>query len=125
MPTEQSLMDERMLVELETEMRPLIETIRQELSSLMSASGQETVERFFSIAPVEACMRLANAWALAVTMGHDMHAFRERFDMEEQFLIELVTSIYTDALSEHQGILCNLREVARLIDESEFDPASE
>ena len=125
MQTEQSLTDERMLVDLETEVRPLVETIRTDLACLMTASGQETVEKFFAIAPVEACVRLADAWALAVAVGLDMDTFRDRFDPEAQFLIDLVTSIYTDSLSAHAGILCDLHELTRLIDDSEFDTASE
>ena len=125
MQAEQSLMDERMLVDLESEVRPLVETIRIALISLMTATGQETVEKFFSIAPVEACVRLADAWAFALAVGLDMGSFRERFDLEEQFLIDLVTAIYTDALPAHAGILSDLPELARLIDESEFDTISE
>ena len=110
---------QRMLSDLEGELRPLLAAIRSALNDLLAASGHDSLDRFLSVAPVEACVRLADTWAMAAGIGLDPHALKERFSPEEQFLIELVTAIYTAGHPACVGAeFDDLPELMRLLDET-------
>lgn len=113
------LTDERMWTDLEAEVRPLMATIRVALTEVMAAPTQDMVGRFLDVAPVEACVRLAEAWAIAEAVGVPTDRVKARFDAEDQFLIELVTSVYTAAARPRRdtGEFMDLPELARLLDE--------
>lgn len=114
-----ALMDERMWTDLEAEIRPLMAIIRVALTEVLAAPTQDTVGRFLDLAPVEACVRLAEAWAVAEGIGVPMQQLKAKFDAEDQFLIELVTSVYTAAAKPRRDTseFVDLPELARLLDE--------
>lgn len=113
-----SLMDERMWTDFEAEIRPLMAIIRVALTEVMAAPTQDTVGCFLNVAPVEACVRLAEAWAVAEGMGVPTKQLKAKFDAEDQFLIELVTSVYTAAKPKRDtGEFMDMPELARLLDE--------
>ncbi len=86
---------ERVLADLEAELRELLGAILAGLSDLLDGTGGESVRRFLADAPANHCVRLADAWALAGELGLDPAQLLPRFTPEEQFLVELVTAIYT------------------------------
>ena len=83
----------RMLTDFEREVRPLLADILASLTDLLD--GGDSVRRFLADAPVELCIRLADTWALATDLGLEPLQLLPRFSPEEQFLLELVTAIYT------------------------------
>jgi len=85
----------RLVADLEREVRPLLGGILAGLSDLLEGDGTDTVHRFLADAPVDLCVRLADTWALADELGLDPAQLLPHFSPEEQFLIELVTAIYT------------------------------
>ena len=85
----------RLLTDFECEVRPLLADILASLSDLLDGDDGDTIHRFLADAPTELCLRLADTWALAVDLGLDPEQLMPRFSPEEQFLIELVTAIYT------------------------------
>lgn len=85
----------RMLGEFEREVRPMLADILAGLSDLLDDGGGDTVRRFLADAPTDLCVRLADAWALATDLGLEPLQLMPRFTPEEQFLLELVTAIYT------------------------------
>ncbi len=85
----------RMLGDFEREIRPMLADILAGLSDLLDDEGGDTVRRFLSDAPTDLCVRLADAWALATDLGLEPLQLMPRFTPEEQFLLELVTAIYT------------------------------
>ncbi len=106
-----------MLADLEAEVRPLVEVVRAAIADVMAGPGGEPAGQFLAAAPVEACVRLADAWADAEAAGLDTDSVKARFDAEDQLLIEIVTSVYTAArpgAGPVGGV--NLHEVARLLD---------
>ena len=84
----------RLLADLEREVRPLLADILASLTDLLDDGG-DSVRRFLADAPVELCIRLADTWALATDLGLEPLQLLPRFSPEEQFLLELVTAIYT------------------------------
>ncbi|OWK36312.1 hypothetical protein [Fimbriiglobus ruber] len=118
-----TLTEERMSADLEAEVRPLIGSLRTALVGVMAASGTDSVSRFLSDAPVEACVRLADVWAVATAIGVPTDQVKARFSPEEQFLIEIVTSVYSAARpTQNFG---DLPELARLLDETGWDVEDE
>ena len=114
---------QRMLDELETEVRQLLGDILACLSDLLTGSGHETVRRFLSDAPVHLCVRLADTWVLAGELGLEPVQLTPRFSPEEQFLIELVTAIYAAGRPLHpRPEAYDLGELVGLLDET-FDDA--
>ena len=85
----------RMLANFEREVRPMLADILASLSDLLDDDGGDTVRRFLADAPTDLCVRLADAWALATDLGLEPTQLMPRFTPEEQFLLELVTAIYT------------------------------
>lgn len=85
----------RMLANFEREVRPMLADILASLSDLLDDDGGDTVRRFLADAPTDLCVRLADAWALATDLGLEPTQLMPRFSPEEQFLLELVTAIYT------------------------------
>jgi len=85
----------RLLADFEREVRPLLADILASLSDLLDDDGGDTVRRFLADAPTELCLRLADTWTLAADLGLDPEQLMPRFTPEEQFLVELVTAIYT------------------------------
>jgi hypothetical protein len=85
----------RALADLEAELRDLLGEILVGLSDLLDGTGGDSVRRFLADAPANQCVRLADAWALAGELGLDPAQLLPRFTPEEQFLVELVTAIYT------------------------------
>ncbi len=87
------LMDERLLADLEAEVRPLVAATRSALGELI-VPGRESPARFLDAAPAEECVRLAGVWAGARAMGLDTDRVMARFDPDEQILIEIVAAVY-------------------------------
>ena len=85
----------RLLADFEREVRPLLADILASLSDLLTDDGGDTVRHFLADAPVDLCVRLADSWALATDLGLEPLQLLPRFSPEEQFLLELVTAIYT------------------------------
>jgi hypothetical protein len=109
----------QMLSDLEAELRGLLEAIRFSLEDLSAASGQETLNRFFDMAPVEACVRLADIWAIAEGIGLMPETLKSRFTAEEQFLLEIVTSIYSAGRGQrHVGASDEIAELFDLLGET-------
>ena len=84
---------QRLLNDFEREVRPMLADILSGLADLLD--DDDTVHRFLSDAPTDLCVRLADAWALATDLGLEPLQLMPRFTPEEQFLLELVTAIYT------------------------------
>ncbi len=93
MDASHGLTDERLLVELESEVRPLVVAARTALGAL-TAPGREVATRFLDAAPAEECVRLAGVWAGANAIGLDTDRVKARFSPEDQLLIEIVTNFY-------------------------------
>jgi hypothetical protein len=107
-----------MWTDLEAEIRPLMAVIRVALTEVMAAPTQDTVACFLNAAPVESCVRLAEAWAVAEAVGVPTQQLKAKFDAEDQFLIELVTSVYTASKPKRDtGDFLDMPELARLLDE--------
>jgi hypothetical protein len=87
------LTDERLLADLESEVRPLVAAVWTALGELI-APGGESALRFLDAAPAEECVRLAGAWAGARAIGLDTDAVKARFSPEEQLVIEIVAAVY-------------------------------
>ena len=103
------------LAELEADLRESLRAILGSLSDLLDGPGHDSVRHFLADAPAEHCIRLADAWALATEMGLNPAQLKPRFTAEEQFLLELVTAIYTAGRpnsasdrSHDLGDLCDL-----------------
>lgn len=88
----QTLTDERMWNDLETEVRPLLAVIKSALSESIFGPG-DSVTDLMDAVPIDTCIRLAEVWSAAAggTSGDDLLA---RFPPEEQFILELVTSVF-------------------------------
>jgi len=112
--------DDTMSLGLLEEVVPLLAVVRTSLSELRNAHGRETLDRFFESAPLDACVRLADIWSMAAAVGVDMETIRNRFDPEDQFLIDLVTTIYTAGRGTSHVQFDNdeLPELVRLVGES-------
>jgi hypothetical protein len=91
--TSHGLTDERLLVELEKQVRPLVAAARTALIEL-TAPGRDAAVRFLDAAPTAECVRLAGIWAGATAMGLDTARVKARFSPEDQMLIEIVVSLY-------------------------------
>jgi hypothetical protein len=87
------LTDERLLNDLEAEVRPLVVATRAALGELI-APGRESAARFLDAAPAAECVRLAGVWAGARAMGLDTDRVKARFDPDDQMLIEIVAAVY-------------------------------
>jgi hypothetical protein len=66
-------------------------------------------------APVENCIRIAKAWSAARAAGVPVEQTLARFDPEEQFLIEVVTSVYVASAPAPTGGT-DLHELALMLD---------
>lgn len=108
--------DDRMLADLEAEVRPLVAEVRTAIADAITAPAADGAGRLLAAAPVDACVRLADAWAVAHAVGLRPDRVRDRFDPEDQFVIDLVTSVYA-AARPGTGPHPDLRELARLLDE--------
>ena len=116
----------RMLADFEREVRPLLAEILASLTDLLDDDGGDTVRRFLADAPVELCIRLADTWALATDLGLEPLQLLPRFSPEEQFLLELVTAIYTAGrASGPPSDSFDLDELVGLLDQTcdEYQPA--
>jgi hypothetical protein len=91
--TSHGLTDERLLVDLEKQVRPLVAAARTALGEL-TAPGREAAARFLDAAPAEECVRLAGIWAGANAIGLNTAKVKARFSPEDQMLIEIVVSLY-------------------------------
>jgi hypothetical protein len=111
----QTLTDERMLDELEAEVRPLLTAVRVALGDLLTTSGKETLTQFLADAPVEACVRLGEVWDMARVLGVATDRAKARFGPEDQFLIEFVTTVYGPP---SPGTPTNLPALGNLLDEA-------
>lgn len=109
---------DRMLTDLEAEVRPLVGAVRVALAEVMAAAPHDAAGRFLALAPVDACVRLADVWAVAEAVGVPTAAVRDRFGPEDQFLIDIVTSVYTAARPGQGPADADLPELARLLDET-------
>jgi hypothetical protein len=114
-----------MLADLEREVRPLLADILASLSDLLDDHGNDTVRRFLADAPVDLCVRLADTWALAADLGLDPRQLMPRFSPEEQFLLELVTAIYTAGRpAGPRSDSFDLSELVGLLDQTCDDPVA-
>jgi hypothetical protein len=87
-------MDERLLADLEAEVRPLVAAVQSAALGELIADGRESPARFLDAAPAAECVRLAGVWAGARAMGLDTDRVMARFGPEDQMLIEIVTTLY-------------------------------
>jgi hypothetical protein len=87
------LKDERLLADLESEVRPLVAAARTALGALI-APGREAAARFLDAAPTAECVQLAGVWAGANAIGLDTERVKALFCPEDQMLIEIVTTLY-------------------------------
>jgi hypothetical protein len=83
-----------MLAELEAEVRPLLDEVRATLGDMLTTSGKDTLTRFLADAPVEACIRLGEVWDMAQSLGVPTEQVKARFNPEDQFLVDFVTTVY-------------------------------
>jgi hypothetical protein len=88
----QTLTDERMWNDSEGEIRPLLAVIRSAMSERIFRPG-DSVADLMEAVPVDTCTRLAEVWT-AMTGGIPSDALLARFGPEEQFILELVTSVF-------------------------------
>lgn len=115
----------RMLADLEREVRPLLTDILAGLSDLLNDDGNDSVRRFLADAPVDLCVRLADTWALAADLGLNPTQLMPRFSPEEQFLLELVTAIYTAGRATGpRSDSFELGELIGLLDQTCDDPVA-
>lgn len=92
MDAAQTLTDERMWNDLQTEVRPLLAVIRSALSERIFKAG-DSVSDLMATVPIDTCARLAEVWTAAVG-NRQPEPLLKLFDPEEQFILELVTSVY-------------------------------
>src|SRR5205814_3298195 len=78
--------------DLEAEVRPLVAVIRSALSERIFGPG-DSVSDLMDTVPIDTCVRLAEVWS-AATGGNPPHALLARFGPEEQFILELVSSVF-------------------------------
>lgn len=93
MDARHQLRDERLLADLEAEVRPLVAAAQAALGELI-APGGESAARFLDAAPATECVRLAGVWAGARAIGLDTDRVKARFGPEDQMLIEIVAAVY-------------------------------
>ena len=86
--------DDAPTASLLVESLPLLVMIRQSLSELQGVCGRETLDRILDLAPLDACVKLADVWSMAALIGVDTVALKRRLDPEDQFVLEFVTTIY-------------------------------
>jgi hypothetical protein len=78
--------------DLEAEVRPLVAVIRSALSERIFGPGDSVSDLMESV-PMDTCARLAEVWSQG-TGGAPADALLARFGPEEQFILELVTSVF-------------------------------
>ena len=117
MTSEPTLTEERMMADLGAEVRSLTGVIRASLADLMFAPGREIATRFLAVAPADACVRLADAWAVAELVGLPVHDLKAALSAEEQFLVETVTAVYAGGTTARGPLFAALPAWARLGDE--------
>jgi hypothetical protein len=111
-------MDERLLADLEAEVRPLVGVVRAAVGESIAVPGGESAARFLNDAPADVCVRLAGAWAGAQAIGLDTDRVKARFDPEDQLLIEMVAA----AFAPPPPSSAELRTLDRLLDDSGTTP---
>src|SRR5262245_8978119 len=89
---ERTLQAERMWKELEARALPLISIIKSALSECIFGPG-DSVSDLMETVPIDTCARLAAVLADAAAVGIPADLVVTRFGPEEQFIIELVTSV--------------------------------
>lgn len=85
-------------------LRPLIATVRGSLVELDGATGQETLDRFFTLAPLEPSLAIASMWGQALAAGHDVEGLRDSFTPGEQLALDLVVAFYPAYTTGHTGV---------------------
>lgn len=118
MDAAQTLTDERMWTELEAEARPLLAVIRSALSERIFGPGDSVSDLMESV-PIDTCARLAEVWT-AATGGTTPDGLLARFGPEEQFILELVTSIF--APQRPTAGRPDVGSLGRLLDETVVTP---
>ena len=121
MTSEPTLTEERMMADLGAEVRSLAGVIRESLADLLFAPGREIANRFLAVAPADACVRLADAWAVAEMLGLPVHELKAALSAEDQFLVETVTAVYA---AGRGPLSAGLPELARLVDEMVHEPCA-
>lgn len=119
MDAAQTLTDERMWNDLEAEVRPLVAVIRSALSERIFGPGDSVSDLMESV-PIDTCTRLADVWS-AAAIGTPTDAFLARFGPEEQFILELVTSVFAPQRAAASG-RPTPRNLGRLLDDSVVTP---
>lgn len=110
--------DDRMLADLQAEVRSLIGTIRASLAELIFTPDHDIATRFLTVAPVEACVRLADLCALADAVGLPVAQLKADLPTEDQLILEIVTGVYAaGAVGPRPPRSPDLPELVRLVDE--------
>jgi hypothetical protein len=115
---DRGLTDERLLADLETEVRPLVDVIRPAVADSVNAPGGEAARLILNAAPAAECVQLAGVWAGARAIGLDTDRVMARFGPEDQMLIELVAAAYAPPPPSS----ANLPSLDRLLDDSGLTP---
>ncbi|MGL6075221.1 MAG: hypothetical protein ACRC8S_13770 [Fimbriiglobus sp.] len=78
--------------ELQQELRRLLALV---LGSVAKLSTTTPPSPNVAFAPIEACVKLADLWTIGLELGYPIEELRADFTSEEQFILELITSIYS------------------------------
>jgi hypothetical protein len=82
----------------EAQLRPLVRAVRESVEDQIFAdAGGASVGSILQDAPADACLQLADAWAVADLVGVSSDDLMARFDPIDRFVVEMVTGIYSDA----------------------------
>jgi hypothetical protein len=94
--------------------RPLLAAVRAGLADLLS-DGPGAVGRYLRRNPVDAAVRLADAWALAAAAGLPLGEALDRLPPADRLVVNLVTAVRTAARpSDPEPDV--LPELVRLVD---------
>ena len=88
-----TLTDERMWKDLEAKALPLIAVIKSAMSDRIFGPG-DSVSDLMDTVPIDTCAQLAAVLTDAAAAGVPADLLAARFGPEEQFIIELVTSVF-------------------------------
>ena len=95
--------------------RPDLDAVRDAVADLLDEPGTGTADRFLAAAPVDACVRLADAWLSAEAVGLPADRAAVAFDAEDRSLLELVAAVFA-------GVVRSAGCRVRLPDPTELAP---
>jgi hypothetical protein len=105
--------------DLEAEVRPLVAVIKSAMSERIFGPG-DSVSDLMETVPIDTCTRLAEVWS-AATGGYPADGLLARFGPEEQFILELVTSVFAPQRPAVPGRLAQ-DKLGRLLDDPLVTP---